>query len=66
MAGPVAAFRRYLDAIVAVPRRRPAGARQGAPASGALVRQQGLEAADAVAVMVALVESAGAARPRGE
>lgn len=79
MAGPVAAFRRYLDAIVAVlvaGRRERGRARRRVEAAighaisfptwQSLVRQQGLEAADAVAVMVALVESAGAARPRGE
>lgn len=76
MAKPVAEFRRYLDAAAAAiiagrPERGEARRRVQAavghavafPTWQSLVRQQGLEAAEAVAVMAALVESAGGARP---
>ena len=76
MAKPVAAFRGYLEMaaetlIAGRPERGRSRARVRAaighalffPTWQSLVRQQGLEDAEAVAVMVALVESAGAARP---
>lgn len=76
MAKPVAAFRGYLDMAVASliagrPERGRARHRmQGAlghalsfPTWQSLVRQQGLDDAEAVAVMAALVEAAGGARP---
>jgi AcrR family transcriptional regulator len=76
MARPVAAFRGYLDAAAAAiiagrPERGEARRRVQAavghaisfPTWQSLVRQQGLEDAEAVAVMAALVESAGGARP---
>lgn len=76
MAAPVAAFRGYLGAAAAAivagrPERGDARRRVQAAAGHAisfptwqsLVRQQGLDDAEAVAVMAALVESAGRARP---
>jgi len=76
MARPVAAFRGYLTAAAAAivasrpecgrARRRVEAAVGHAvsfPTWQSLVRQQGLEDAEAVAVMAALVESAGGARP---
>ena len=76
MATPVAAFRAYLEAIVAAivagrPERGQARRRVQAavghavsfPTWQSLVRQQGLDDPEAVAVMAALVESAGGARP---
>ena len=76
MATPVAQFRGYLDAVAAAiiagrPERGKARRRVQAavghavsfPTWQSLVRQQGLEDAEAVAVMAALVESAGGARP---
>jgi len=76
MAKPVGAFRAYLDAAAAAiiagrPERGEARRRVQAavghavsfPTWQSLVRQQGLEDAEAVAVMAALVESAGSARP---
>lgn len=76
MARPVAEFRGYLnaaaDAMIAgrpergEARRRVEGAVGHAvsfPTWQSLVRQQGLEDAEAVALMAALVESAGGARP---
>lgn len=78
MTGPVAAFGRYMDAIVAalVADRRERGAARrrveaaighaiSFPTWQSLVREQGLDEADAVAMMVALVDSAGAARTPG-
>lgn len=77
MAAPVAAFRGYLDAAAAAmiagrPERGGARRRVQAavghavsfPTWQSLVRQQGLKDAEAVAVMAALVESAGGARPK--
>lgn len=77
MAGPVAAFRAYLSAVVAVilrgRRERGAARRRVEAAIGhavlfptwqSLVRGQELDQDEAVALMVALVESAGGARPR--
>jgi AcrR family transcriptional regulator len=76
MARPAAAFRDYLDAATAAtvagrPERGNAKRRVQAavghalsfPTWQSLVRQQDLEDAEAVGVMVALVESAGGARP---
>jgi AcrR family transcriptional regulator len=76
MATPVAQFRGYLDAatgaiIAGRPERGKARRRVQAavghavsfPTWQSLVRQQGLDDAEAVAVMAALVESAGGARP---
>jgi AcrR family transcriptional regulator len=76
MARPVAAFRGYLDAAAAAiiagrPERGAARRRVQAaighaisfPTWQSLVRRQGLEDAEAVALMAALVESAGGARP---
>lgn len=76
MARPVAEFRDYLNAAAAAiiagrPERGEARRRVHAsvghavsfPTWQSLVRQQGLEDAEAVAVMAALVESAGGARP---
>ena len=76
MAKPVAAFRGYLELaaealITGRPERGRARTRVRAaighalffPTWQSLVRQQGLDDAEAAAVMVALVESAGAARP---
>lgn len=76
MATPVAAFRAYLDAVADAivtgrPERGRARARLRAavghaisfPTWQSLVRQQGLAETDAVALMAALVESAGGARP---
>ncbi len=76
MARPVAAFRGYLDAVAATivagrPERGEARRRVQAavghavsfPTWQSLVRQQGLDDAGAVALMTALVESAGSARP---
>ncbi len=76
MAKPVAEFRRYLDtaaaAIVAGRPERGRARRRVQAAVGhaisfptwqSLVRQQGLEDAEAVSVMAAMVESAGGARP---
>jgi len=76
MARPVAEFRGYLNAAAAAiiagrPERGEARRRVQAaighavsfPTWQSLVRQQGLEEAEAVAVMAALVESAGGARP---
>ena len=76
MAKPVAAFRGYLEMagealIAGRPERGRARARVRAvighalsfPTWQSLVRQQGLDDAEAAAVMTALVESAGAARP---
>lgn len=76
MAGPVREFGRYLEAAAAAivagrPERGQARRRVHAavghavsfPTWQSLVRQQGLEDAEAVAVMAALVESAGGARP---
>jgi AcrR family transcriptional regulator len=76
MATPVTAFRSYLDAATAAitagrPERGEARRRAQAavghavafPTWQSLVRQQGLDDAEAVAVMTALVESAGGARP---
>jgi AcrR family transcriptional regulator len=76
MARPVAEFRGYLSAAAAAiiagrPERGEARRRVQAavghavsfPTWQSLVRQQGLEDAEAVAVMAALVESAGGARP---
>ena len=77
MARPVAAFRAYLEAVIATmvagrpergqARRRviaAAGHAVSFPTWQSLVRQQGLDDAEAVAMMAALVESAGGARPR--
>jgi len=76
MAGPAAAFRDYLDAAAAAivagrPERGEARRRVRAavghaisfPTWQSLVRQQGLKDAEAVALMAALVQSAGGARP---
>lgn len=76
MAGPVAAFGSYLEAIttaiVAGRSERGAARRRVRAAVGhaisfatwqSLARRQGLDDAEAVALMAALVESAGAARP---
>ena len=76
MAGPLAEFRGYLTAagaaiIAGRPERGEARRRVQAavghavsfPTWQSLVRQQGLDDAEAVAVMAALVESAGGARP---
>ena len=76
MERPAAAFRAYLSAAAAAmiagrPERGKARRRVQAavghavtfPTWQSLVRQQGLEDAEAVAVMAALVESAGGARP---
>jgi AcrR family transcriptional regulator len=76
MARPVAEFRGYLTGAAAAiiagrPERGEARRRVQAavghavsfPTWQSLVRQQGLEDAEAVAVMAALVESAGGARP---
>jgi AcrR family transcriptional regulator len=76
MARPVAEFRGYLNAAAAAivagrPERGEARRRVQAavghavsfPTWQSLVRQQGLEDAEAVAVMAAMVESAGGARP---
>jgi AcrR family transcriptional regulator len=76
MARPVAEFRGYLNAAVAAiiagrPERGEARRRLQAavghavsfPTWQSLVRQQGLEDTEAVAMMAALVESAGGARP---
>lgn len=76
MAKPAARFRGYLDAVVdAIAAGRPerGGARRcvhaavghavSFPTWQSLVRQQGLDDAEAVALMAALIESAGAARP---
>jgi AcrR family transcriptional regulator len=76
MAKPAAAFRGYLSAAAAAmiagrPERGEARRRVEAavghaasfPTWQSLVRQQGLEDAEAVAVMAAMVESAGGARP---
>ena len=76
MARPVAEFRGYLNAVAAAivagrPERGQARRRMQAavghavsfPTWQSLVRQQGLEDAEAVAVMATLVESAGGARP---
>jgi AcrR family transcriptional regulator len=76
MVRPVAEFRRYLNAaaaaIIAGRRERGEARRRVQAAVGhavsfptwqSLVRQQGLEDTEAVAVMAALVESAGGARP---
>jgi AcrR family transcriptional regulator len=76
MATPVAQFRGYLDAATAAiiagrPERGKARRRVQAavghavsfPTWQSLVRQQDLDDAEAVAVMAALVESAGGARP---
>jgi AcrR family transcriptional regulator len=76
MAGPVAEFRGYLNAAAAAiiagrPERGDARRRVQAaighavsfPTWQSLVSQQGLEDTEAVAVMAALVESAGGARP---
>jgi AcrR family transcriptional regulator len=76
MASPVAEFRGYLDAAAAAiiagrPERGEARRRVQAavghavsfPTWQSLVRQQGLRDAEAVAMMAALVESAGGARP---
>lgn len=76
MAKPVSAFRGYLEMAVASliggrPERGRARHRMQAalghalsfPTWQSLVRQQGLDDAEAVAVMAALVESAGGARP---
>jgi AcrR family transcriptional regulator len=76
MARPVAEFRGYLNAASAAiiagrpergdARRRVQAAVEHAvsfPTWQSLVRQQGLDDAEAVAVMAALVESAGGARP---
>ena len=76
MARPVAEFRGYLTAataaIIAGRRERGQARRRVQAAVGhavsfptwqSLVRQQGLEDTEAVAVMAALVESAGGARP---
>ena len=78
MAKPVAAFRDYLDAAVAAivaghPERGEARRRVRAavghaisfPTWQSLVRRQGLDDAEAVAMMAAMVEAAGAARPKG-
>jgi len=78
MAKPVAAFRDYLDAAVAAivagrPERGEARRRVRAavghaisfPTWQSLVRRQGLDDAGAVAMMAAMVEAAGAARPKG-
>ena len=75
MAKPVAAFRAYLGAVAdALTTGRPerGGARRRVhaaighavsfPTWQSLVRQQGLEDADAVAVMASMIESAGGAR----
>jgi AcrR family transcriptional regulator len=75
MAGPVAAFRSYLGAAVAAtvagrPERGQARRRVQAavghaisfPTWQSLVRQQGLDDDEAVAVMAAMVEAAGRAR----
>ena len=77
MATPVAAFRAYLDAVADAivtgrPERGGARARVRAavghaisfPTWQSLVRQQGLDGTDAVALMAALVESAGGVRAR--
>jgi AcrR family transcriptional regulator len=76
MARPVAAFRGYLDAVADAivtgrPERGEARRRVRAavghavsfPTWQSLARQQGLDDAGAVALMAALVESAGGARP---
>ena len=76
MARPVEAFRGYLAAVAAAiitGRRERGQARRRVQAAvghavsfptwQSLVRQQGLEDAEAVAMMAALVESAGTARP---
>ena len=76
MAKPVAAFRGYLElagaALIAGRRERGRARRRVQAAIGhaisfptwqSLVRQQGLDDAEAVAVMAALVESAGGSRP---
>jgi AcrR family transcriptional regulator len=76
MARPVAEFRAYLDAaadaiIAGRPERGEARRRVQAavghaiafPTWQSLVRQQGLEEVEAVAMMAALVDSAGGARP---
>jgi AcrR family transcriptional regulator len=76
MGRPVAAFRAYLDAVAEAivagrPERGQARRRVRAAAGHAvsfatwqsLVRQQGLDDAEAVAVMAAMVEGAGRARP---
>ena len=76
MARPVAEFRGYLDAAAAAiiagrPERGEARRRVQAavghavtfPTWQSLVRQQGLEDVEAVAMMAALVDSAGGARP---
>jgi AcrR family transcriptional regulator len=76
MARPVAEFRGYLNAaaaaIIAGRRERGEARRRVQAAVGhavsfptwqSLVREQGLEDAEAVAVMAALVESAGGAQP---
>jgi AcrR family transcriptional regulator len=76
MATPVAAFRAYLEAVAdAIVPGRPERGRARGRVRGAvghaisfstwqsLVRQQGLEDAEAVALMAALVEAAGRARP---
>jgi AcrR family transcriptional regulator len=78
MAGAVAAFRGYLDAaadaiVTGRPERGAARSRVRAaighaisfPTWQSLVREQGLDDAEAVAVMAAMVESAGGARPKG-
>ncbi len=77
MAGYVAAFRGYVDAAAAtISRGRPergAARRRVHAAVGhtlafatwqSLVRDQGLGQAEAVALMIALIEAAGGARPR--
>lgn len=76
MAAPVAAFRAFTEAAVAAivagrPERGGARRRVRAavghaisfPTWQSLVRQQGLDDAEAVAVVAAMVESAGGARP---
>lgn len=75
MAAPVAAFRAYVDAVVTAivagrPERGKARLRVRAAVGHAvsfttwqsLVREQGLSDSEAVAMMAALVESAGSAR----
>ena len=77
MAGPAARFRAYLDGVAAAilagraergkARRRTEAAIRHAvsfPTWQSLVRQQGLEEAEAVAVMAAMVEAVGRARPQ--
>jgi AcrR family transcriptional regulator len=77
MEKPVAAFQGYLSAAVdAIVRGRPergdarrrvravVGHALSFPTWQSLVRQQGLDDAEAVAAMAALVDSAGAARPK--